>query len=121
MAVYEHHHQQLLRGRLDHCEESEQHGGPSKRGDDAEDARNCVLILTTNLGAKNAEKNTIGFTDSMEKEYEDTELKKFFSPEFRNRLDGVITFAKLGKPVMMKIVGKFLKELKDMVAEKGLI
>ena len=83
------------------------------------DARNCVLILTTNLGAKNAEKNTIGFTDSMEKEYEDTELKKFFSPEFRNRLDGVITFAKLGKPVMMKIVGKFLKELKDMVAEKG--
>ena len=83
------------------------------------DGRNCVLILTTNLGAKNAEKNTIGFGDSMEKEYEDTELKKFFAPEFRNRLDGVVTFAKLGKPVMMKIVGKFLKELKDLVAEKG--
>jgi len=82
------------------------------------DARNCVLILTTNLGAKNAEKNSIGFTDNFEKEYEDTELKKFFSPEFRNRLDGVITFAKLSKEVMLKIVGKFLKELKDMVVDK---
>ena len=83
------------------------------------DARNCVLILTTNLGAKDAEKNSIGFTEGFEKEYEDKELKKYFSPEFRNRLDGVITFATLGKPVMLKIVGKFLKELKDMVVEKG--
>ena len=83
------------------------------------DARNCILILTTNLGAKDAEKNTIGFGDSMEKEYEDKELKKFFAPEFRNRLDGVITFAKLGKEVMMKIVGKFLVELKKMVVDKG--
>ena len=83
------------------------------------DARNCVLILTTNLGAKDAEKNTIGFSDNMEKDYDDTELKKFFAPEFRNRLDATVTFAKLGKPVMLKIVGKFLKELKDMVAEKG--
>ena len=83
------------------------------------DARNCVLILTTNLGAKAAEKNTIGFGDSMENNYEDTELKKFFSPEFRNRLDATITFAKLGKEVMMKIVGKFLVELKAMVKEKN--
>ena len=85
------------------------------------DARNCVLILTTNLGAQDAEKNTIGFGDEFEKEYEDTSLKKFFAPEFRNRLDGVITFAKLGKEVMMKIVGKFLVELKDMVAQKNVI
>ena len=83
------------------------------------DARNCVLILTTNLGAKAAEKNTIGFGEEAENNYEDTELKKFFSPEFRNRLDGVITFAKLGKPVMLKIVGKFLVELRDMVKEKN--
>jgi len=83
------------------------------------DARNCVLILTTNLGAKAAEKNTIGFGEESDNNYEDTELKKFFSPEFRNRLDGVITFAKLGKPVMLKIVGKFLVELKDMVKEKN--
>ena len=85
------------------------------------DARNCTLILTTNLGAKDAEKNTIGFGgDDSEHVYEDKALKKFFSPEFRNRLDGVITFASLGKPVMMKIVGKFLVELKDMVKDKGI-
>jgi ATP-dependent Clp protease ATP-binding subunit ClpA len=83
------------------------------------DARNCVLILTTNLGAKDAEKNTIGFGDALDKDYEDTELKKFFAPEFRNRLDGIITFAKLGKPVMLKIVGKFLGELREQVVGKG--
>ena len=81
------------------------------------DARNCTLILTTNLGAKDAEKNTIGFGFE-DNSYEDKALKKFFSPEFRNRLDGVITFNSLGKPVMMKIVGKFLVELKDMVKDK---
>ena len=83
------------------------------------DARNCVLILTTNLGAKEAEQNAIGFNEEMEKDYEDTSLKKYFSPEFRNRLDGVITFGKLSKPVMMKIVGKFLVDLKNMVTAKS--
>jgi ATP-dependent Clp protease ATP-binding subunit ClpA len=85
------------------------------------DARNCILILTTNLGAKQAEKNTIGFGETMENDYEDKELKKFFAPEFRNRLDGTITFASLTKEVMMKIVGKFLVELKEMVQDKEII
>jgi len=86
------------------------------------DARNSILILTTNLGAKDAEKNTIGFDEDFDTEnYEDKELKKYFAPEFRNRLDGVITFAKLGKEVMMKIVGKFLVELKNMVKDKGVV
>ena len=85
------------------------------------DARNCVLILTTNLGAKDAEKNTIGFNEEMENEYEDKALKKYFAPEFRNRLDATITFAKLGKPVMLKIVGKFLHELREMVKDKGVV
>ena len=84
------------------------------------DARNATLILTTNLGARDAEKNTIGFNEDFENVQDDTELKRFFSPEFRNRLDGVITFAKLGKEVMMKIVGKFLVELKDMVKDKNI-
>ena len=84
------------------------------------DARNCVLILTTNLGASQAEKNTIGFGGEWENTYEDTELKKFFAPEFRNRLDGTITFGKLSKEIMMKIVGKFLVELKNMVVTKGI-
>ena len=83
------------------------------------DARNCILILTTNLGAKEAEKNSIGFGDTLDRDYEDKELKKFFSPEFRNRLDAVITFSRLGKNVMLKIVGKFLAELRDQVKEKG--
>ena len=89
----------------------------SSNGKEA-DARNCVLILTTNLGAQEAEKNSIGF-DAPEREYEDEELNKFFKPEFRNRLDATITFAKLGKEVMLKIVGKFLVELKDMVKDKN--
>tara|TARA_B100000683_G_scaffold263193_1_gene291187 strand:- start:8237 stop:10483 length:2247 start_codon:yes stop_codon:yes gene_type:complete len=82
------------------------------------DARNCILILTTNLGARDAEKNAIGFGEDLDKDYEDTDFKKFFPPEFRNRLDGIITFGKLDKPVMMKIVGKFLLELKKQVQEK---
>ena len=84
------------------------------------DARNCTLILTTNLGAQEAEKNQIGFGESMERDYEDTTLKKFFTPEFRNRLDGVITFGKLSKEVMLKIVGKFLVELKEQVKKKDI-
>jgi ATP-dependent Clp protease ATP-binding subunit ClpA len=84
------------------------------------DARNCILILTTNLGAKDAEKNKIGFNESNEGSYDDGELKKFFAPEFRNRLDGIVTFAKLSKETMMKIVGKFLVELKTMVKDRDI-
>jgi ATP-dependent Clp protease ATP-binding subunit ClpA len=83
------------------------------------DARNVVLIMTTNLGAADADKNVIGF-GSQENDYEDKELKKFFAPEFRNRLDGIITFGKLSKETMIKIVGKFLVELKDQVKDKGI-
>jgi ATP-dependent Clp protease ATP-binding subunit ClpA len=83
------------------------------------DCRNLILIITTNAGAQAAEKNQIGFA-SQEKEYEDKELKKFFAPEFRNRLDGVVTFGKLTKETMIKIVGKFLVEVKDQVKDKGI-
>ena len=72
------------------------------------------------MGAQEAEKNAIGFNDSMTKDYEDVDLKKFFTPEFRNRLDGVITFGKLSKEIMMKIVGKFLVELKRQVKDKDI-
>lgn len=83
------------------------------------DARNVVLIMTTNLGAADADKNVIGF-GSQDNDYEDKELKKFFAPEFRNRLDGTITFGKLSKNTMIKIVGKFLVELKTQVKDKGI-
>ena len=84
------------------------------------DARNSVLILTTNLGAEQAEKNAIGFNQDSDMDYEDTELKRYFAPEFRNRLDGVIAFGKLDKNVMIKIVGKFLLELKNMLVDKDI-
>jgi ATP-dependent Clp protease ATP-binding subunit ClpA len=83
------------------------------------DCRNIVLIMTTNLGAQEAEKNIIGFSNQ-ENEYEDKELKKFFAPEFRNRLDGIITFNNLSKETMIKIVGKFLVELKSQVNNKNI-
>jgi ATP-dependent Clp protease ATP-binding subunit ClpA len=84
------------------------------------DARNCILILTTNLGARESEKNNIGFGDSFDKDYDNSEFKRFFAPEFRNRLDATITFAKLSKEVMIKIVGKFLLELKNLVLDKDI-
>jgi ATP-dependent Clp protease ATP-binding subunit ClpA len=83
------------------------------------DCRQLVLILTTNAGAQNAEKNAIGF-GAQDKDYSDTDLKKFLTPEFRNRLDGVITFNKLGKDTMIKIVNKFMDELREQVKEKGI-
>ena len=84
------------------------------------DCRNIMLILTTNLGAEQAEKGSIGFAQYMDEAYSDTALKKFFTPEFRNRLDAVVTFKKLGKPTMIKIVGKFLTELKKFLTEKNI-
>lgn len=83
------------------------------------DCRNLILILTTNAGAQSAEKNQIGF-GAQDKAYSDGDLKKFFTPEFRNRLDGIITFNKLGKETMVKIVGKFMDEVRAQVKDKGI-
>jgi ATP-dependent Clp protease ATP-binding subunit ClpA len=83
------------------------------------DCRQLILILTTNAGASDAEKNTIGFGDQA-KDYSDKDLKKFFTPEFRNRLDGIVTFNKLAKETMIKIVNKFIDELRGQVKDKGI-
>jgi len=84
------------------------------------DGRNCILIMTSNLGARDNENNTIGFGE-LEKDGEDDKaLKKFFPPEFRNRLDGVIKFAKLSKGIVNQIVGKFIKELNDQLRDKNI-
>ena len=83
------------------------------------DCRNLILILTTNAGAAESEKNAIGF-GAQDKDYSDKDLKKFFTPEFRNRLDGIVTFNKLSKPTMVKIVNKFIDELKEQVKEKAI-
>lgn len=83
------------------------------------DCRNIILILTTNAGAQAAEKNAIGF-GVQQKDVSDTDLKKFFTPEFRNRLDGIITFNRLDRITSVKIVNKFIDELQGMVKEKGI-
>ena len=83
------------------------------------DATQCIVMLTTNLGAAAAEKPGIGF-GSRENSYEMDEFKRFFAPEFRNRLDGVIVFNKLEKPVMMQIVDKFLNQLRIKVSHKNI-
>ena len=81
------------------------------------DCRNIVLILTSNLGAEEMEKGTLGFGENDRTEVDDA-MKRFFAPEFRNRLDAVVKFGKLTKEVMQKVVGKFLQELNSMTAEK---
>jgi len=85
------------------------------------DCRNAIVILTSNLGSADNEKNTIGFSQNLQKTDEDDKaVKDFFKPEFRNRLDGIIKFNKLSDLSMRKIVGKFIGELNELLAEKQL-
>jgi len=84
------------------------------------DGRNTILIMTSNLGASDNEKNTIGF-GSVEKTGEDDKAaKKFFKPEFRNRLDAVIKFNKLSQDVVYSVVEKFVKGLSDQLKDKNI-
>lgn len=83
------------------------------------DCRNSILILTSNLGASDNERNNIGFGRDLAKSGEDdSAVKKFFKPEFRNRLDAVVKFNKLDKISMKKVVVKFLNELNELLAER---
>ena len=85
------------------------------------DCRNTIIILTSNLGAADNEKNTIGFTKDFQKTDEDDKaVKDFFKPEFRNRLDAIVKFSKLDKLSMRKIVGKFVAEVNELLADKQL-
>ena len=85
------------------------------------DCRNAIVILTSNLGAADNERNTIGFTKELQKSGEDDKaVKDFFKPEFRNRLDGIVKFAKLDDLSMRKIVSKFIGELNDLLTDKQL-
>ena len=83
------------------------------------DFRNIILILTTNVGAKELSKNTIGFGRCTELDgKESAAIRQAFSPEFRNRLNGIISFGFLPKVVVLQIVEKFLSELKEKLAAK---
>jgi len=82
------------------------------------DGRNCILIMTSNLGAADSEKNTIGFGDIATTGADNKAIKKFFPPEFRNRLDGIVKFDKLAKDTVKIIVDKFIKELNTQIKDK---
>jgi ATP-dependent Clp protease ATP-binding subunit ClpA len=85
------------------------------------DCRNAIIILTSNLGAADNELNNIGFGRALEKSGEDeSAVKKYFTPEFRNRLDAVVKFNKLEKMSMKKIVAKFINEMNTLLKDKDL-
>jgi ATP-dependent Clp protease ATP-binding subunit ClpA len=84
------------------------------------DCRNAILIMTSNLGAADNERNNIGFGRDLQKAGEDDKaVKNFFKPEFRNRLDAICKFGKLEKSNMKMIVSKFVNEMNDLLMEKG--
>jgi ATP-dependent Clp protease ATP-binding subunit ClpA len=84
------------------------------------DGRNAIIIMTSNLGAADADKNGVGF-GSLERDSDPKDaVNKFFAPEFRNRLDGVIRFGKLDHVTMAKIVKKFVDDLNTLVKEKNI-
>jgi ATP-dependent Clp protease ATP-binding subunit ClpA len=82
------------------------------------DFRNVVLIMTTNAGAEVLNKATIGFAGTRESGDEMGEIKRMFTPEFRNRLDAIIPFAALTEPVILQVVDKFLMQLEEQLHEK---
>jgi ATP-dependent Clp protease ATP-binding subunit ClpA len=82
------------------------------------DFRNVVIIMTTNAGAEALNKSGIGFTVAERKGDEMAEIKRMFSPEFRNRLDAIISFAPLDREVILKVVDKFLMQLEDQLQAK---
>ena len=82
------------------------------------DFRNVVLVMTTNAGAEALNKTSIGFTNSKQSGDEMGDIKRLFSPEFRNRLDAIISFGALTEDIIMKVVDKFLMQLEGQLAEK---
>ncbi len=82
------------------------------------DFRNIVIIMTTNAGAETMNKSVIGFTNKREQGDEMVDLKRLFTPEFRNRLDATISFRALDEEIIMRVVDKFLLELEAQLAEK---
>ena len=83
------------------------------------DGRNAIVILTSNLGAADSEKNAVGF-GSQEKDGEiNNAVNSYFKPEFRNRLDGIIQFGKLDQTTMIKIVKKFIDELNAQIKDRN--
>ncbi|MFN4148745.1 MAG: AAA family ATPase, partial [Rhodocyclaceae bacterium] len=82
------------------------------------DFRNIVIIMTTNAGAEALQKTTIGFTTSKQPGDEMADIKRMFSPEFRNRLDAIVSFKPLDSAIILRVVDKFLMQLEAQLHEK---
>ena len=82
------------------------------------DFRNVIVIMTTNAGAETMNKATIGFTNPRESGDEMADIKRLFTPEFRNRLDAMVSFKALDENVILRVVDKFLLQLEGQLAEK---
>jgi len=82
------------------------------------DFRNVIIIMTTNAGAESLQKRSIGFTDSRETGDEMADIKRMFTPEFRNRLDSIISFRALDEEIILRVVDKFLMQLEEQLHEK---
>jgi len=82
------------------------------------DFRNVTIIMTTNAGAESLSKSTMGFTTSKQAGDEQADIKRLFSPEFRNRLDATVSFSALSQGIIIRVVDKFLIQLEDQLHEK---
>ncbi|MDE2608563.1 MAG: AAA family ATPase, partial [Burkholderiales bacterium] len=82
------------------------------------DFRNVIIIMTTNAGAELMNRSTIGFTTQREAGDEMADIKRMFTPEFRNRLDAIISFKALDEQIILRVVDKFLMQLEDQLHEK---
>jgi MoxR-like ATPase len=82
------------------------------------DFRNVIIIMTTNAGAETMNKATIGFTTKREQGDEMADIKRLFTPEFRNRLDAIVSFRALDEEIILRVVDKFLLQLESQLAEK---
>ncbi|HMN64560.1 MAG: ATP-dependent Clp protease ATP-binding subunit ClpA [Burkholderiaceae bacterium] len=82
------------------------------------DFRNVIVIMTTNAGASDLQKRGIGFSDTRKQGDEMVEIKRLFTPEFRNRLDAIISFAALDEEIILRVVDKFLMQLEEQLHEK---
>ncbi|WP_018146702.1 ATP-dependent Clp protease ATP-binding subunit ClpA [Henriciella marina] len=83
------------------------------------DFRNVILIMTTNAGASDAAKNSIGFGRGKKEDEQEEALKRLFTPEFRNRLDATITFGGLTPAIIERVVEKFVLQLEVQLADRN--
>jgi len=83
------------------------------------DFRNTILIMTTNAGASDMAKESIGFGDSSREDVQEEAVKKLFTPEFRNRLDAIVPFDYLPTEVVARVVDKFILQLELQLADRG--